>query len=254
MSKSNENNVKTANRNRWMLDNDRIKLFEVKLTDIFGKPVRSTYCDNGDACFAIDGYNGAIEVKARSGRLVSHLTHPAFPRVEDQILFAKRFYSKSSWLAVREELEKQIIVIRDRVANHKAKIEAKQNKLDNNGEMPRPTKTKKPGLPCGIVGGIGADGKLVMTPEYKAKMEAWKKDQQNDQEKEHGKNALGHIKNSMAATLDKLFLHGVTEEELQAAGFTPARYKSHFRHLNTAKVALVEVRFENGKYTAKMIG
>ena len=77
---------------------------------------------------------------------------------------------------------------------------------------------------------------------------------QTTEKKEHGKNALGHIKNTMADMLDKLFLQGVTEEELQAAGFAPARYRSHFRHLNTAKVALVEVRFENGKYTAKMIG
>ena len=32
-----------------------------------------------------------------------------------------------------------------------AKIEARQSKMDNNGEMPRPTKEKKPGLPTGKV-------------------------------------------------------------------------------------------------------
>lgn len=72
--------------------------------------------------------------------------------------------------------------------------------------------------------------------------------------KVHGKNELGHIRNSMADLLDQLFLKGVTEKELQEHGFTPARYKSHFRHLNNDKVALVEVRFEDGKYIAKLIG
>ena len=74
------------------------------------------------------------------------------------------------------------------------------------------------------------------------------------EKKVHGKNELGHIRNSMADLLDQLFLKGVTEKELQEHGFTPARYKSHFRHLNNDKITLVEVRFEDGKYIAKLIG
>lgn len=71
--------------------------------------------------------------------------------------------------------------------------------------------------------------------------------------KKHGKNELGHIYGSAADLLDNLFLKGVTEEELQQHGITPARYKSHFRHLNTAKVQLVGVRFEDGKFTATLV-
>lgn len=72
-------------------------------------------------------------------------------------------------------------------------------------------------------------------------------------EKEHGKNALGHIKNSMADLLDKLFLEGVTEEELLEHGITRARYRSHFRHLENDKMELVRVKFENGKYSAMLL-
>ena len=87
------------------------------------------------------------------------------------------------------------------------------------------------------------------TPAEKPAKKAEKKES-----KVHGKNKLGHIRNSMADLLDQLFLKGVTEKELQEHGFTPARYKSHFRHLNNDKVTLVEVRFEDGKYIAKLIG
>ena len=71
--------------------------------------------------------------------------------------------------------------------------------------------------------------------------------------KEHGKNALGHIKNSMADLLDKLFLEGVTEDELAEHGITRARYRSHFRHLENDKLELVRVKFENGKYSAMLL-
>lgn len=79
------------------------------------------------------------------------------------------------------------------------------------------------------------------------------KTQEPKTEKEHGKNALGHIKNSMADLLDKLFLEGVTEQELLEHGITRARYRSHFRHLENDKMELVQVKFENGKYSATLL-
>lgn len=101
---------------------------------------------------------------------------------------------------------------------------------------------------------IAAFTQFLKTIKEQQKSETVIEKAEKKENRVHGKNELGHIRNSMADLLDQLFLKGVTEKELQEHGFTPARYKSHFRHLNNDKITLVEVRFEDGKYIAKLIG
>lgn len=67
-----------------------------------------------------------------------------------------------------------------------------------------------------------------------------------------GKNELGHITGCISDKIDKLFLKGVTVEELEKQGIDAGRAKGHFKHLQNDKADLVTVKFENGKYTATL--
>lgn len=220
MSKTNE--TSTTARKQYVVDQETAARFLFKV-DAEQTAVENVTTNHGNFTYHVKGFEGYITIQ-KSGRVVAKLNHPDFPRVEDTILFAKRFSNETRLMELAVELK-------DMVEDLRAKA--------RKAKMATSKKTQKKAKP------------ETATP---VKSQTTEKETPAEEKKEHGKNALGHIKNSMADMLDKLFLQGVTEEELQAAGFTPARYKSHFRHLNTAKVALVEVKFENGKYTAKLIG
>lgn len=73
------------------------------------------------------------------------------------------------------------------------------------------------------------------------------------EQKKHGKNALGHIFGTIADQLDNLFLSNATYDDMVAAGYKPARIKGHFKHLLKDKANLVDIKFENGQYFAKLI-
>lgn len=258
MSKTNTN----TNGTRYTINDADAAEFILAIYDV-NKPVELTRNSNGDIEIDLRKLDGKITIQVKSGKVVAKLGHRDFPRVEDQILFVKRYFSKKSLMALADALNAEIKVLTDKVAARKAKIAARQNKMDNNGEMPRPTKDKKPGLPTGKVGYIGTDGEFHVDPEYRKKLDAQKKEAPPEKtpapvkvgvvEKKHGKNRLGHIYGTIADELDNLFLSNVTEEELLKAGYTTVRIKSHFRHLLKDKASLVDVKFENGQYFAKYI-
>ena len=256
-----------TNRNRWTITLDVVVNFRhLLLEDKFTTVPEIRECKPDDPqhnVFEIDlpGY-GMITILA-SGRFT-------FKPLEDVCVetFSKRFFSGLSFQKVACEFVSNFLSLKP-VKKEEPKQEQKK-------------------LPAGKVGHFDmATGKFIVNPEYKKKMEAQEQKKpaktqtvmdrphaflnmatgelldenkksiktkyDEPEKKEHGKNALGHIKNSMADLLDKLFLEGVTEEELLEHGITRARYRSHFRHLENDKMELVQVKFENGKYSAMLL-
>ena len=215
MSKTN------TNRTRYTINDADAAEFTLAIYDV-NKPVELTRNSNGDIKIDLRKLDGWITIQVKSGKVVAKLSHPDFPRIEDQILFVKRYFSKKSLMAVADALNAEIKVLTDKVAASMAKTQkkaekpAEQQKNDAAETAPAPVKT-------------------------------------GTFEKKHGKNRLGHIYGTIADELDKLFLSNVTEEELLEAGYTPVRIKSHFRHLLKDKASLVDVKFENGQYFAKYI-
>ena len=218
MSKTNTNTT----RNQYVVEMEDAAKFLFKV-DAEQSAVQTETTKAGNFLYHVKGFIGTITIQ-KSGRVVAKLNHKDFPHPCQEIVFVKRFSSKEKLMELAEELKDMVEDLRAKA--RKAKIAARQNKMDNNGEMPRPTKDKKPGLPTGVTGTI---------------------------EKKHGKNRLGHIYGTIADELDNLFLSNATEEELLKAGYTPVRIKSHFRHLLKDKASLVDVKFENGQYFAKYI-
>ena len=202
-------------RKQYVVDQETAAQFLFKV-DAEQTSVETQTTKQGNFLYHVKGFVGTITIQ-KSGRVVAKLNHKDYPHPCQEINFVKRFSSEKKLMELAEELKDMVEALRAKA--RQARIAARKN-TEKKAKEETPAEPKT----------------------------------QNPEKKEHGKNALGHIKNSMADMLDKLFLQGVTEEELQTQGFKPARYRSHFRHLNTAKVALVEVRFEDGKYTAKMIG
>lgn len=96
---------------------------------------------------------------------------------------------------------------------------------------------------------------LELKPIQKEQPKKEKKERKQNKEgkKVHGKNEVGHILGTTADLIDKLFLQGVTEAELQEHGVTRTRYRSHFRHLQKKKAAFIEVKFEDGIYSARLL-
>lgn len=213
MSKTNTNT--NTNRTRYTINDADAAEFILTIYDV-NKPVDLVRNSNGDIEIELPNLNGKITIQVKSGKVVAKLGHSDFPRVEDQILFVKRYFSKKSLMALADTLNAEIKVLADKAAAKKAEKPAKQQKNDAIETTPAPVKT-------GTV------------------------------EKKHGKNRLGHIYGTIADELDNLFLSNVTEEELLKAGYTPVRIKSHFRHLLKDKASLVDVKFENGQYFAKYI-
>ena len=71
---------------------------------------------------------------------------------------------------------------------------------------------------------------------------------------DRAKNAIGHIRDTIADKIDQMFLKGTTEKELVAAGIEPSRFKGHFKHLLKDKADAVKVEFANGIYKAELLG
>ena len=70
----------------------------------------------------------------------------------------------------------------------------------------------------------------------------------------HGKNELGHIRDTISDKIDQMFLKGTTEAELIEAGITPVRFKGHFKHLLKDKADRVDVKLVDGVYKAELLG
>jgi len=230
-------------QNRWTINLDDVVNFRSELLEDKFVEVPAIYTEKDEPkkeVFTVElkGY-GNITISAASGKF----TFVPYAGIADESTkFSKRFFSKSSFMKVAEEfvtshLELQPIEDEQTEEDDLAdamEVEDEERAAKNEQKKPAKTQTvvdrpqpfmnkNKPAVK------IGKDGK------------------------EHGKNALGHIKNSMADLLDKLFLEGVTEEELVEYGITRARYRSHFRHLENDKLELVRVKFENGKYSAMLL-
>lgn len=222
-----------TNRNRWTITLDVVVNFRhLLLEDKFTTVPEIRECKPDDPkhnVFEIDlpGY-GMITILA-SGRF----TFKPFKDVCVET-FSKRFFSGLSFQKVAEEFVSNFLSLKP-VKKEEPKQEPKTE--------PKKTGEKRQRAYLNM-----ATGELLDENKQPVKTKY-----DEPEKKEHGKNALGHIKNSMADLLDKLFLEGVTEEELLEHGITRARYRSHFRHLENDKMELVQVKFENGKYSAMLL-
>lgn len=235
-----------TNRNRWNITLDEIVNFRQTLLEDKFTTVPEIRQNNPDDpkhdVFEIDlpGY-GIIYVRASGNFTFKPFMLTSKGMVVDTNClqtFTKRFFSAGSFQKVAEEFVNKFLSLQP-VKKEQPKQEKKE--------------AKKKGLPTGKVGNFDMEtGKLVVDPEYKKKME--KQEQKKEGKKVHGKNEVGHILGTTADLIDKLFLQGVTEAELQEHGVTRTRYRSHFRHLQKKKAAFIEVKFEDGIYSAKLIG
>ena len=229
-------------QNRWTINLDDVVNFRSELLEDKFVEVPAIYVEKDEPkkeVFTVElkGY-GNITISAASGKFTFV---PYVGIADESTKFSKRFFSKSSFMKVAEEF----------VTSH---LELKPLKKEEpKQEQKKPAKTQtvmdRPHAFLNMATGELLDqNKKPVKTKYDEKAPKLGKDG-----KEHGKNALGHIKNSMADLLDKLFLEGVTEDELAEHGITRARYRSHFRHLETDKLELVRVKFENGKYSAMLL-
>ena len=230
-------------QNRWTINLDdvvnfRSELLEDKFVEIPGIFVEKDEPKKEVIRVELPGY-GNITISAASGKF----TFVPYAGIADESTkFSKRFFSKSSFMKVAEEfvnshLELQPIEDEQTEEDDLAdamEVEDEERAAKNEPQKPAKTQTV-------------VDRPQPFMNENKPAVKVGKDG------KEHGKNALGHIKNSMADLLDKLFLEGVTEDELAEHGITRARYRSHFRHLENDKLELVRVKFENGKYSAMLL-
>lgn len=212
-------------QNRWTINLDDVVNFRSELLEDKFVEVPAIYTEKDEPkkeVFTVElkGY-GNITISAASGKF----TFVPYAGIADESTkFSKRFFSKSSFMKVAEEFVTSHLELKPVQKEEPKKEQKKPAKTQTVVDRPQPFMNEnKPAVK------VGKDGK------------------------EHGKNALGHIKNSMADLLDKLFLEGVTEEELLEHGITRARYRSHFRHLENDKMELVQVKFENGKYSAMLL-
>lgn len=212
-------NTNTSRKHYVINDADAAE-FTLAIYDA-NKPVELTRNSKGDIEIGFLKLDGWITIQVKSSKVVARISHPDFPRIEDQILFVKRYFSKKSLMAAADALNAEIKVLTDKVEASKAKTQKKAEK---------PAEQKK---------------NAAETNPAPVKAGTF--------EKKHGKNRLGHIYGTIADELDNLFLSNATEEELLKAGYTPVRIKSHFRHLLKDKASLVDVKFENGQYFAKYI-
>lgn len=230
-------------QNRWTINLDDVVNFRNELLEDKFVEVPAIYVEKDEPkkeVFTVElkGY-GNITISAASGKF----TFVPYAGIADESTkFSKRFFSKSSFMKVAEEfvtshLELQPIEDEQTEEDDLAdamEVEDEERAAKNEQKEPAKTQTV-------------VDRPQPFMNENKPAVKVGKDG------KEHGKNALGHIKNSMADLLDKLFLEGVTEEELLEHGITRARYRSHFRHLENDKMELVQVKFKNGKYSAMLL-
>lgn len=230
-------------QNRWTINLDDVVNFRNELLEDKFVEVPAIYVEKDEPkkeVFTVElkGY-GNITISAASGKF----TFVPYAGIADESTkFSKRFFSKSSFMKVAAEFVTSHLELQP--------IEDEQTEEDDladameveDEERAAKNEQKKPAKTQTVV-----DRPQPFMNENKPAVKVGKDG------KEHGKNALGHIKNSMADLLDKLFLEGVTEEELLEHGITRARYRSHFRHLENDKMELVQVKFENGKYSAMLL-
>lgn len=230
-------------QNRWTINLDDVVNFRNELLEDKFVEVPAIYVEKDEPkkeVFTVElkGY-GNITISAASGKF----TFVPYAGIADESTkFSKRFFSKGSFMKVAEEFVTSHLELQP--------IEDEQTEEDDladameveDEERAAKNEPKKPAKTQTVV-----DRPQPFMNEDKPAVKVGKDG------KEHGKNALGHIKNSMADLLDKLFLEGVTEEELLEHGITRARYRSHFRHLENDKMELVQVKFENGKYSAMLL-
>jgi len=217
MSKTNTN----TNRTRYAI-NDADTAEFILAVDGANKFDGFAKNSNGDIEIDLPKLDGKITIQVKSGKVVAKLGHRDFPRVEDQILFVKRYFSKKSLMALADALNAEIKVLTDKVAARNAKIQKKAEKPAKQQKNAAAEKTPAP-VKTGTV------------------------------EKKHGKNRLGHIYGTIADRLDQMFLAGCTEKDFEKNGISLIRAKGHFRHLFKDKASLVDVKFENGQYFAKYI-
>ena len=247
-------------QNRWTINLDDVVNFRNELLEDKFVEVPAIYVEKDEPkkeVFTVElkGY-GNITISAASGKF----TFVPYAGIADESTkFSKRFFSKGSFMKVAEEfvtshLELQPIEDEQTEEDDLAdamEVEDEERAAKNEPQKPANTQTvmDRPHAFLNMATGELLDqNKKPIKTKYDEKAPKLGKDG-----KEHGKNALGHIKNSMADLLDKLFLEGVTEEELLEHGITRARYRSHFRHLENDKMELVQVKFENGKYSAMLL-
>ena len=230
-------------QNRWTINLDDVVNFRNELLKDKFVEVPAIYVEKDEPkkeVFTVElkGY-GNITISAASGKF----TFVPYAGIADESTkFSKRFFSKSSFMKVAAEFVTSHLELEP--------IEDEQTEEDDladameveDEERAAKTESQKPAKTQTVM-----DRPEPFMNEDKPAVKVGKDG------KEHGKNALGHIKNSMADLLDKLFLEGVTEEELLEHGITRARYRSHFRHLENDKMELVQVKFENGKYSAMLL-
>ena len=218
-----------TNRNRWNITLDEIVNFRQTLLEDKFTTVPEIRQNNPDDpkhdVFEIDlpGY-GIIYVRASGTFTFKPFTDVC---VEP---FTKRFFSVGSFQKVAEEFVNKFLSLQP-VKKEQPKKEKKEHKKRERAYL---------NMATGEL--TDESGKTIKTKYDKP------------EKKEHGKNEVGHIKGTTADLIDKLFLKGVTEQELLEHGITRTRYRSHFRHLQRKKAAFIEVKFENGIYTAKLIG
>lgn len=230
-------------QNRWTINLDDVVNFRSELLEDKFVEVPAIYTEKDEPkkeVFTVElqGY-GNITISAVSGKF----TFVPYAGIADESTkFSKRFFSKSSFMKVAEEFvtsHLELQPIEDEQTEEDDLVDAMEVEDEERvakNEQKKPAKTQ-----------TVMDRPQPFMNEDKPAVKVGKDG------KEHGKNALGHIKNSMADLLDKLFLEGVTEDELAEHGITRARYRSHFRHLENDKLELVRVKFENGKYSAMLL-
>lgn len=216
-------------QNRWTINLDDVVNFRNELLEDKFVETPAIYVEKDEPkkeVFTVElkGY-GNITISAASGKFTFV---PYAGMADESTKFSKRFFSKSSFMKVAAEF----------VASH-LELEPIEDEQTEEDDLADAMEVE--------------DEERAAKTEPKQQKKAEQPKQEPKTEKEHGKNALGHIKNSMADLLDKLFLEGVTEEELLEHGITRARYRSHFRHLENDKMELVQVKFENGKYSAMLL-